>query len=37
MSANEDQAHESFIKTPKHLVIALALGFAVPVLSLIHI
>lgn len=31
MSANEDPAHESFIKTPKHLVIALALGFAVPV------
>jgi cytochrome c5 len=31
MSANEDQAHESFIKTPKHLVIALALGFAIPV------
>lgn len=31
MSANEDQAHESFIKTPKHLVIAVALGFAVPV------
>ena len=31
MSANEDQAHESFIKTPKHLVIALVLGFAIPV------
>lgn len=31
MSANEDQAHESFIKTPTHLVIAIALGFAVPV------
>ena len=31
MSANEDPAHESFIKTPKHLVIAVALGFAVPV------
>jgi cytochrome c5 len=31
MSANEDQAHESFIKTPKHLVIAIALGFAIPI------
>jgi cytochrome c5 len=31
MSANEDQAHESFIKTPRQLVIALALGFAIPV------
>jgi cytochrome c5 len=31
MSANEDPAHESFIKTPRHLVIAVALGFAVPV------
>lgn len=31
MSANEDQAHESFIRTPRHLVIAVALGFAIPI------
>jgi cytochrome c5 len=28
MSVNEDPAHVSFIKRPKHLVIAIALGFA---------
>jgi len=32
MSAKEDQAHESLIKTPKQLVVAVLLAFIVPII-----
>ena len=35
MSANENQAHESFIKTPKQLVIVVVLAFVVPIILIV--
>jgi len=37
MSANEDHAHESFIKTPKQLVVVVVLAFVVPILLIVLI
>jgi cytochrome c5 len=35
MSVNENQAHESFIKTPKQLVIVVVLAFVVPIVLIV--
>ncbi|HYA47456.1 MAG TPA: c-type cytochrome [Burkholderiales bacterium] len=37
MSAKEDHAHESFIKTPKQLVVVVVLAFVVPILLIVLI
>lgn len=35
MSANENHAHESFIKTPKQLVVVVVLAFVVPIVLIV--
>ena len=35
MSANENQAHESFIKTPRRLVVVVLLSFVVPIILIV--